>query len=235
MNWHAGGIKVTEFEHGMIEQHTAIGNSGHGIWVDIDSDSVTISRSLVRGNDGMGIFFEISRQGLIMNNLVYENGINGIYVSASEGCSVLNNLVYRNNRGVVVHGLPRAGYRLQDNLIANNIMMDNRDADLVIAQDTSAKTPNLSDYNLYFQSSRLARFRKDYDQLIQGLPLWSSTTGMDRNSVYANPQFLDAERRDFRPLSTSPTIGRGKSFGPVKDDYTGKPRRRKTDIGPFEF
>ena len=67
--------------------------------------------------------------------MYYKNDTNGIYISASDNCGVYNNLVDENFRGIVIAGIPRKSYTLFNNMVENNIIINNKDAEIVIEPD----------------------------------------------------------------------------------------------------
>ncbi|MDP8959418.1 MAG: right-handed parallel beta-helix repeat-containing protein, partial [Actinomycetota bacterium] len=93
-------IKVTNFTDLVVRANSVHDNPLHGIWVDIDSSEVRIEDNLVVDNGGIGIYFEISYQGLIRRNTVEANATRGIFVSNSTGVEVTENLVRDNGDGI---------------------------------------------------------------------------------------------------------------------------------------
>lgn len=239
MNWHAGGVKNTIFIKSTIRNHVADNNYGSGIWCDIDCNEVTIESSKAQQNDGMGIFYEISKNALIKNNIVSGNKLHGIYISASENCNVLNNLSYANMRGIVVHGVPRSAFGKKffskNNLVENNILANNSHADLVMAKPSTDTTGNRSDYNLFYQTSGSLNNRLDYAGAMTTLAQWQNSTGNDKHSRFGDPLFKGAFNGDFKLLAGSPASSTGNANPLVKDDFTGAPRGSRKDIGPYSL
>lgn len=239
MDWHAGGVKNTKFVKSTIKNHVAQENKGSGIWCDIDCSDVVIESSKAQKNEGMGIFYEISKNALIKNNIVSENKQHGIYISASQNCNVLNNTAYANMRGIVVHGVPRSAYGkkylLQNNLVENNILANNSHADLVLAKPSTDTTSNNSDYNLFYQSSGLLNNRLDYAGAMTTLAQWQKNTGNDKHSLVGDPRFKSAAQVDFKILIGSPAIGAGHFSPLLKEDFSGAVRGKQIDIGPYKL
>lgn len=69
----------------------AVGNAV-GVWCDINCSDGVIVNNLVRNNGNNGIFYEISSKGIIASNLVVNNGRVGIQVAAAT-TKVYNNTV----------------------------------------------------------------------------------------------------------------------------------------------
>lgn len=236
-DWHAGGMKNTIISKSVVRNHTAQHNNGSGIWFDIDCVDNVIESSRVQHNKDMGIFYEISKAGLIRNNIVSDNATHGIYISASSDCNVLNNTVYANMRGIVVHGVPRSSlgkkYTLFNNVVANNIIAANTNADLVMARPSADAGGNSSDYNLFYQRSGALNNRLDYAGVQTSLAQWQKSTGHDMHSLVADPRFMDQSKNDYRLRAGSPAKGAGKVTVFVKDDLNATPRGNRNDIGPF--
>ncbi len=63
-----------------------------GLWCDVHCSDGVIVNNLVQNNGDRGIFYEISRDGIIANNLVLDNGTRGISVT-SANVKIYNNTV----------------------------------------------------------------------------------------------------------------------------------------------
>jgi hypothetical protein len=65
---------------------------------------------------------------------------------------------------------------------------------------------------------------------------WSNATNQDRNSVLADPQFINISTKDFRLQTGSPCINRGTDLGLVRDFFgTTVPQEGVPDIGFYEM
>jgi len=234
VDWHAGGVKNVPIANSSISHHVSVGNNGPGIWFD-NCDSISIFSCDVHENTNVGMFFEISRGGIIANNIVYANKNSGIYVSASKGCLVANNLVMKNGRGIVLHGIPRAGNSLMNNRAENNILCDNGEADLVIAHPGSDCQGNTSDYNLFFPSQGSPKMKYGWDKAINSIAGWHELSQQDAHSVQGDPQFVNEGAFDFHLKPTSPAVGKGIAEKTVAVDFDGTSRNTgRNDIGPYQ-
>src|SRR5262249_36604775 len=72
--WEAGGLKSTRTTRLSIDHNEVYLNRGHGLWCDIDCQTVTFSDNRVHDNDNDGIKYEISRGARIYGNTVWNNG-----------------------------------------------------------------------------------------------------------------------------------------------------------------
>ncbi len=72
--WEAGGLKMTEMVRLTMAENDAFGNSGPGLWLDIDCLDATIRHNRVYWNSYFGINFEICHGAKIYGNVVWENG-----------------------------------------------------------------------------------------------------------------------------------------------------------------
>ena len=73
--WEAGGLKMTVMSRLTLTGNEVMENDGWGLWCDIDCRDTTISANRVYRNTRVGISYEISRRGTIVNNIVWENGL----------------------------------------------------------------------------------------------------------------------------------------------------------------
>jgi len=231
MDWEAGGIKVGPSDNTItISQHKSISNKGHGIWFDGFCGNITIDRCTVADNLGAGIFYEISDDALISNNLVLRNAKQGIYVSASDHVKVYNNTIYKNWAGIVLHGMPRSEHpSLSNNEVKNNIIVQNSIADFVLYSDPTSAINNTSDHNLYYRSDGTVKisFTKNtgYDVNFTNLQSFFSATTLEQHSLLANPLWVDESSGNFSLKATSPAIDSGTSVEGLGDkDILGNPR-----------
>jgi hypothetical protein len=141
-DWDAGGAKFSHaYGHGLIIENSWFHNNfGHGLWLDIDNDGVTVRSNRIEANGGAGIFYEVSRNGHVYWNdvLGQTDGRDhssvagaGIAISNSADVDVHANLLRDNANGVYVledrditrwgarsfrQGLPHIdGVRIHDN------------------------------------------------------------------------------------------------------------------------
>jgi parallel beta-helix repeat protein len=111
----AGNLKLTRMvgftlRNNVIER--AFGPEAVGFWCDIDCRDGVMVNNLVRDNGKHGIFYEISSRGIIASNLVLRNGAKGIMVG-SASTKVVNNTVVVDTtnkpkaQGIAVYDDPR--------------------------------------------------------------------------------------------------------------------------------
>jgi parallel beta-helix repeat protein len=233
--WHAGGIKaVNSCNTVTVSQHQAVSNRGPGIWFDIWCKNITVDRSIVKKNTA-GIFYEISDDALISNNLVLGNTSQGIYVAASSGVRVLNNTVYQNWAGIVLHGMPRADHpTLANNTVRNNIVGESELVDLVLYSDPLITSGNTTDYNLYYHPDSTVKISltttKGYNVNYRNL----TVPGNEQHSRATNPLW----ESNFSLKSNSPAINAGQLVeGIGSKDLAGLMRVSDgvIDIGAYEF
>ena len=74
-------------------------NLRNGIWYDGENTGAVIEGNLVEDNGGAGIFYEVSGQGVIRNNIARRNET-GLLVSASHNLEVYGNTFEDNWRGM---------------------------------------------------------------------------------------------------------------------------------------
>jgi parallel beta-helix repeat protein len=245
-NWHAGGFKGASNTYGIVENCEVGVNNGPGIWFDHARSGQTI---IVRNNfihdntPGEGaIFIEVSKNGLIYNNVLVNNRRRGVYISAGDNNQVYNNTIVGTyeRAGIEVNGMPRTGATLTNNTISNNSVSSGTTVyDLFIAPSNGITVANnTSDYNNFYRSSGTIQLR--YNATYTSLDTWKSGTGFDNHSRSATPSFVG-------PYGTPPgyalkagslLIDGGKNLGPmVPNDFKkiARPSGGAFDIGAYEF
>ncbi|MFZ6765165.1 carbohydrate-binding domain-containing protein [Pseudoroseomonas sp. WGS1072] len=88
--WDAGGIKVLTSRNVNIVDSIVKENDGFGIWVDWDNKGISINNNIVSGNSNAGIFIEASYDTKIVDNVVSMNNV-GMYTVGYWGSDILVN------------------------------------------------------------------------------------------------------------------------------------------------
>lgn len=127
-----GGGKMVKSRGTVFRHHTAIGNNGPGIWLDHLNFGNAIVNSYIADNYGHGIFLELeSDSNIVAGNVLVGNRYrnnnasgNGVSITASSHNLIAYNTFLGNEgSGVVVRTDSRAAAR--GNHIFNNLMLDN--------------------------------------------------------------------------------------------------------------
>jgi parallel beta-helix repeat protein len=131
--WEGGGMKW-DVGRVVIRNAHVHDNDCRGLWADINAHDALIEHNLVEGNHAEGIYYEISRNGVIRNNRVFRNGFvasawngGGITVASSSDVEVYGNRLSGNYNGITgtqqdrPDSTPPAhlldGYHVHDNLM----------------------------------------------------------------------------------------------------------------------
>lgn len=145
--WGGGGNKLGLCRRAVIEKSRFIDNRGTGIWFDVGNEDCVVRNCLISGNEGSGIFYEISYGLHAHDNVVVGNGWGeaygdwgangGITLSSSPNCLIERNLMVGNREGFQfreqfrttarIGGEPQAEVAIwnHDNVIRNNIIAHN--------------------------------------------------------------------------------------------------------------
>ena len=244
--WHTGGVKGATKAWGNVEYNQIAGNGGPAIWFDHANGGqpIVVRFNYVLGNGPKeaAIFFEVSTNGLIHNNVVANNTRRGIYLSGSSNTRVLNNTVVGTGgrAGIDLGGMPREGATLANNQVVNNIISHGTTVyDLLItpANGTTIQG-NTSDYNLIHRADGIRLWS---GRTYADLPGWRTATGQDTNSRSADPMFFPATNppgaTNYKLRAGSPAIDTGLNLlGVYSRDYLGalRPTGAGFDIGAFE-
>lgn len=204
-NWAAGGMKFLQSDGLQFKNNYVHDNNGPGIWFDAYNDHCVVDGNRVENNAYAGIFYEISYNGTISNNIVTNNGGSGsiaragILVSASSYVEVFGNTLSGNsngivglqaNRGVAPSGRdqgPLGGQLLVYNLWVhdNTVTIQKGITGLVdqVGDGGIFNRNNRYDRNTYYLSGRTATFL-DQDGTVSATR-WQSR-GFDLNGIF-NP------------------------------------------------
>ena len=75
VDWEAGGNKVALSRSVNFFRHTSVGNNGVGIWYDISNDSCEVANCFAQGNSRCGLAYEISYRLYAHDNVMIGNGL----------------------------------------------------------------------------------------------------------------------------------------------------------------
>lgn len=145
-----GDIQKVTLTSNVTFRNNYIHHNGNGIWYDGDNVGSLIEGNVVEDTAGNGIFYEISGQGIIRNNIVRRSGESAIFMSTSRDVEIYGNTLEDNFRAVNlfvscgnVHprDVPYAGAIGWD--LRNNNVHHNR----VVVRDQSGAIGNLLGYD----------------------------------------------------------------------------------------
>jgi parallel beta-helix repeat protein len=135
--WSAAGMKFIKSVGLKLRGNRVVDNNAAGIWMDVFITNAEVVRNTVRNNEGLGIFFEISRGAIVASNVSTGNNV-GIMVANSEGARLWNNTLVDNKKALFIKEDPRntadAGGGLKATFnteIRNNVLSDSQDNYLV--------------------------------------------------------------------------------------------------------
>jgi hypothetical protein len=136
--WEAGGVKIALGDGVVFRSNHAHDNLGPGLWCDINCHNALYEGNLVERNNGAGIFYEISFNAVIRNNVIRRNGIadkdwfwgDDILIAGSQGAEVYGNklTVSPGKCGVMLVDQSRqvkggGKYKTRDNTVHGNEMI----------------------------------------------------------------------------------------------------------------
>ncbi len=223
------------------------GGYAAGIYVD-GGKNIVIENNVSYEND-LGLEVGAEHRGFdatgitVRNNLIYRNDKAGLLFggyAASAGrtrnSSFYNNTVVGNDTHRTGLGQLWIQYA-SANVVTNNIFVAAANKTLVYSE--AGNSNNTLNYNLYYSASGNRDVQFTWNNRWYGtMSSYRSTTGQDRNSIFADPAFVARLAGDFRLLAGSPAVDRGTStagrFAPA--DFAGvtRPQGARPDLGAFE-
>ncbi len=187
---------------------------------------------------------------LVYNNLIINNAAGGIYFWEARNCAAYNNTIYNaeGQYGISVFGNGDDGsgqrHPSVNVTIKNNIIItvgDRARGTLYVAG--GSEVGFICDNNLYWREDEVQKFVygatiKTDGRVTVDLADFRAHFGTDANSLWADPQFIDAVNNDFHLSPDSPVIDAGVyELGVPSDDFDGNPRPYgdAIDIGAYEY
>ncbi|GAA4378212.1 right-handed parallel beta-helix repeat-containing protein [Nocardioides caricicola] len=96
----AGGIKIGRTRGVRVVGATATGNDGTGLWFDESTQGIRVLDSVVRDNDHHGISLEISDNARVVDTVIAGNTDDGVKVNNTSRVGLWNNTIVDNGRPV---------------------------------------------------------------------------------------------------------------------------------------
>ena len=220
-------------------------NHGNGIHMNGDLSqggagiitNALVERNVIHGNGvggGSGINMDGAQNGVIRNNLLYDNHASGIslyQIDAAAGASgnlVVNNTIVQAADGRWAVNISGGS---TGNTIRNNILYNLQSFRGAISIDDSSRSGFASDYNAV-----ISRFSTDQGDTVISLGEWQAL-GYDAHSFVATPaQLFAVPGTDFHLAPASPALDAGTTTGAPGDDLDGNPRPvgAGIDVGAYE-
>jgi parallel beta-helix repeat protein len=201
---------------GTANDNLVYGNINGGIEID---NGTYFGGNVVEGNSGYGVYVNVSpygggSYGSLTNNVIYGNTAGGIQVYTSQGFLIQNNTVYQTTGDAL--NITGAGPGL---VVKDNILAATNGADMEIT--AAAQAGVSSDYNdLWVTGSGV--LGKANGISYSALTDFTNATGLDTDSLSADPLFVSIASSDFHEQSTFGSF-HGGSLAPVLNTTTGLP------------
>lgn len=187
--WDAGGVKLHNTTDTTVRRLLTACNYGSAVWFDMFCERNTVEDSIVLGNEGLALFYEISDRGTFRRNVSFGSGAGLQYAHSANG-DLSHNEIIGCSTGYVVGG-DREKYKCLNNTFSDNLVVETRGKNVgwKWSKQPDGRTPsskNLIEKNLFvtvngsteFEMYRslpdLAAFQQEYtnatnNQAVSGL------------------------------------------------------------------
>jgi len=224
----SGGLYVDGGRNIIIENNTSYHN-GYGIEIGCENTGKVTDLITVRNN----IFYDNEVCALALGGWNYPKS------GKVTNSTFRNNTCFSNDYQKTGNGEIYLSYS-ENCIIENNIFFTTSENNLVYAE---LSQPSLSfNYNLIYCSSGTENLSADWNnKSYNSYTAFVSGSGMNKNSLFANPAFLNADigSPDFHTQNNSPAINAGNpGFTPAPDEVDMDGKNRKTgiiDCGAYEL
>jgi hypothetical protein len=250
--------KNGEFSGNLIYNNSAKANPGEGSQYDQDGfycdgcTDVTVERNTFYGNDlnieaASEIAGEVASNVIIRNNLAYAANSCGISVGGyarsktggSTNITIVNNSLYDNDTQNTGSGEFQIQYRATGIVFENNVVYAG--AQGLFLHGFASGSGVTANYNDYYTTSSTTTFELNGTSY-SSFASYQSATGQDKNSVFANPDYLTlttctstVESGPPTPITTcSPTPNFDISTSSPAEN-TGNASLGSADFGTVDF
>lgn len=223
-----------------------------GIYVDGGHDVIVEKNTSYQNGRGFEVGCEpIGHEAtnvIVRNNIAYNNleagiGIGGYDFSGGNtgkvtNAQILHNTFYNNNTTGIWDGELLVEYTENCSIKNNIFSAQNLQNILLITRENSIGLT--LDYNLFYHPNGTASAKVDHEGTVYtGFSNYQSGSGLDANSTFGDPNFLDLSIQDFDLSPGSPAIDSGDPGfvpAPGETDFAGNTRLVNSivDQGAFE-
>jgi hypothetical protein len=217
--WAVAGVKSMRVHDGIYRRHKAVGNQTRGLWFDFDNVNVQVEYAFICSNLTDGINIEANEGPITIKNSTVCRNRNGpgIFSSGSERVNLDGNIVYDNGRAQIrIAGESRSASNWETKKqmtlqlgrwqIRNNVIMGKDSKQRLLVLETRGWKHFLGTLtlgsNLWYHPASKNPFKVNATEM--GFNQWQTMTGQDRDSIFADPRFVDAENLQFDFLPDSP-------------------------------
>ncbi|MFO7446280.1 MAG: T9SS type A sorting domain-containing protein [Ignavibacteriaceae bacterium] len=221
------------------------GPDSDGIALDYNANNVEVYRNLIYNNYGRGIYIWNANNCKVYYNIMYGND-GGITVStrndkleSTNNNEIYNNIFYKNyngdNKGQNIDSEMYFGWYSKNNVFKNNIAYASVNGYAYCYGPSGASGFVLDNNLVYSDLGTGAKILYDGLKGKQNLTQWKSNhSGWDKNSIDADPMFVNAGAGDFSLKAASPAINKGVNLG-LLNDFLGEAIYGSPDMGAMEY
>lgn len=210
-------------------------NGGDMYFLRVDTFKL-YSSTFTEAKGDSGITARDCKNGMIFNNISYNNANYGIYLLGnSTNNSIYNNTFAKNAKGdiyILSHsslGTP-TNNKICNNIVTRGLFLHNmNNADTVAL--------NQFDYNAYDENlaGNIGSITATHPNGISLEDFKALPSAPEQNAVIGKISFIDSSINDFRLKGDSICIGNGTSIDAPTHDYRGLERIKEIDIGAYQF
>ncbi|MFM2294764.1 MAG: hypothetical protein RLZZ350_1177 [Verrucomicrobiota bacterium] len=224
-----------------------------GIYCDGSTD-IIVERNQSFQND-IGLEFATENKGkptdhiLARNNLVWSNGMGGIFIGGydtkrgrTELCTITHNTLFHNDTLGWGQGEFMMQFDTRSNIFTHNLLIANDTAvNLLVCNTSAINTNNTLDWNLYFAPGGASAAQWKWKNTARtSFATWKSVSTNDANSLFADPQFINAAGTNFHLATNSPAVNAGATnftadAGETDFDFQPRVSGGRTDLGADEL
>ena len=211
-----GIISNNTVRHNSSYGNPSYGNnySAGGIYVDGGSDLLIEGNTVYQNDIGIEATSEHGGKNAsgieIIRNTVYENYYTGISIGGYDdqrgGTSdslIAENILYKNDTKDMDGGQLLFQYNAVDNVIKNNIMTTS-DSGIFVNNEYEESIDNTLTQNVYHKEINKKQIWIWQGEQVRSLEAFQDLTGSDEQSIYDDPDFVDADHYQFELKDESP-------------------------------
>ncbi|KAI6238745.1 DUF1565 domain-containing protein [Aphelenchoides fujianensis] len=193
-------VKINHAQNVRVDLNSFVDNFAPGLWFDLGCTDAVVTRNWITGNQGTGLFYEVSARAIIASNVFWKNTVYGVKLAGSDHpkyqLGLWEDLRIACNKNDAYSCEQKLTWDTTNTIIRNNLFSNGQNFGLVVIGSTQVHAYHYieaMDHNGYFRA----------DSSVSPLVHWCNTTEKEWVDYQTHTPFKEATRLDLTPPSIS--------------------------------
>ncbi|KAI6233995.1 DUF1565 domain-containing protein [Aphelenchoides fujianensis] len=202
-----GAVKIAHAQNVRVDFNSFVDNFSVGLWFDLGCTDAIVTRNRIVGNQGSGVFYEVSARAIIASNILWKNTEYGVKLAGSDHVRIYNNdfafspkyqlglledLRIACNKFDAYSCEMKLTWDTTNTIIRNNLFSNGQDLSFLVfgsAQVNAFQFIEAMDHNGWYRAN----------SSIRPLVHWCNTTDKQWDQFKTHTDFMKARNMDWAP------------------------------------